>query len=68
MNEFERILEGIKDLEEGHAKSLLKLAYSRLDIAVNGNGGYTIEDCGDDLMKMFRDIPRFIDIQKEQKD
>ncbi|MGD6796101.1 hypothetical protein [Metabacillus indicus] len=68
MNEFERILESISELEEDHAKSLLKLTYARLDIAVNGNGDYTSKNCADDLVKMFRDIPLFIDIQKEQKD
>lgn len=60
------MLKSIDDLNEDHAKALLKQVYAMLDIVHNGNGEYKSEQCVTDLISRFIELVNFIKNKKEK--
>lgn len=57
-NEFDNILEGVNNLTEEDAKSLLKIIYGFVDTAITGDGGDKVKlEVVDKILNIYKRIP-----------
>lgn len=61
-NEFEKTIESLNKLQEGEAKSLLKITFGYISTAVTGNGGDKFKlEVVDKLFEIYNQVPEILE-------